>query len=143
MTLALFPLGPGSLVDARIDAIVEGREGPWPLSPDEKELLRMLKRSTSAEPIPMKRISERFDMTPRNVKATIKCFIENFGVPIGGSRQEPYGYYLIASGDEMEDALRPLLSELKSIGRRVRALGGLRCMTEAFDKARADLEAEK
>lgn len=63
-----------------------------------------------------------YGYSDRQIKGAVKCLIEQFGIPIGSSRQQPYGYYLVVSDQDAEDAVRPLRNEIFSLLRRIQAL---------------------
>lgn len=78
----------------------------------------------------------------RNVKAAVKDLIERFGIPIGGSRKPPYGYFLILTAEDQADAARPLVNELKSISRRVRSLSSKQDLARLFGQVQLELDRE-
>lgn len=141
MTQLQLSLNPEEAVQALVDAVLLGVSGPWQLQANELRLLRMLRdRRGAADALALNTIAIQLGMSPRIIKSTVKSLIEDFGLPIGGSRQEPFGYFLIVSGEDLEAALRPLVHELQSIARRVKALTGEQRMAEIFNQARLALE---
>jgi hypothetical protein len=144
MTQLQLSLNPEEVVDALIDGVLAGLSGPWQLWSNEMQLLRMLREHKGAEnPLQLNTIAIQLGMSPRDIKSAVKSLVEDFKLPIGGSRQKPFGYFLIVSGEDLEAALRPLVHELQSIARRVKALTGEQRMAEIFNQARLALESEK
>lgn len=127
-------------LDARVCEVLAGKNVPWQLSADECALLRMLQfQRGAAQALPAQTISLQLGMPERRVKMIVKSLIEDFGIPIGGSRQEPVGYFLIVTPDDLEQALRPLRREVVSIGRRMRALTSDQQLGEIFNQVRLEL----
>jgi hypothetical protein len=60
----------------------------------------------------------------RWLKGAVSDLVTRCGVPIGGSRFAPRGYFLIASAADMDVATNALISEWFAILRRIRALTG-------------------
>lgn len=116
--------------------------GPWQLSPKHRDLLQLLRpHKGRAQARPISAIAERLGMSERDVKAAVKSLVEDFGLPIGASRQEPHGYFFIVSADDLEFALRPLANEVISIARRMRKLGGSAIVKEMLGQIRVEIEA--
>jgi hypothetical protein len=60
--------------------------------------------------------------TDREVKAAVKLLLEERGVPIGSSRSGLHGYYLLVTPEDIDHAQRPLVGEIRSLARRLRAI---------------------
>ena len=58
----------------------------------------------------------------RDVKAAVKELLEDCGVPIGSSRSGDRGYFLLVTPADIEAAERPLIGEIRSLARRLRAI---------------------
>ena len=62
----------------------------------------------------------------RSIKMAVKELIEQHEIPIGSIRKvrgdAPHGYFFIISPADAEAAIGPLLSEIKSLARRIRIL---------------------
>jgi hypothetical protein len=70
--------------------------------------------------------SRRFGaLNERSVKAAVKELVEVHGLPIGSSRGEVPGYYLIVTPQEAEVVCRVYEAEIRSLSRRVRTLRGM------------------
>lgn len=141
MTDTLFALDPAADIEALINDLLLGKRGPWPISDDQRKILRNLKYYKGAErTLAISWIQEHLRLAPRAIKAAMKSLVEDFGVPIGASRQEPYGYFLIITPEDLEQALRPLQNEITSLARRVRTLAGAQRVAEIFGQVRAEME---
>lgn len=58
----------------------------------------------------------------RDIKSAVKQLIEDFKVPIGSARFEPCGYFVIASAEDLAEALKPLRHECDSLSERIDCL---------------------
>ena len=130
-------LDPAANLDTLVGDILMGRAGPWPLLGKPHGLLGLLRDHKGARRArPLGEIAAHLKMQPRDVKAAVKSLVEDFGLPIGASRQQPFGYFLCVTPEDMEDAIRPLVHEIESLARRVRVLGGERRLAEIFGQMR-------
>jgi hypothetical protein len=94
-----------------------------PLTAEERAVLEILRwHKGAANAKPLAEIATKLNTSKRFVKDLVKRLIEERGVPVGGSRQEPIGYFILVSRDDWTHALRPLVSEIRSIRDRVDAL---------------------
>jgi biotin operon repressor len=135
-------LDPVVNLEALIQDVLSGDIGPWKLQPKHSDLLELLRpHKGRALARPISAIAERLGMSEREVKGAVKSLVEDFGLPIGASRQEPYGYFLIVSADDLEFTLRPLANEVISIARRMRKLGGSALVKEMLGQLRVEMEA--
>jgi hypothetical protein len=128
-------------LDARILAILKSGEATW----RTQELARLLaghKGAANAVSIAEIRRQLSFFISPRDVKDSVKDLIERFGVPIGGSRRPPFGYFLIVTAEDQADAARPLRNELKSLSRRLRALSSKHELARLFGQVQLELDRE-
>lgn len=58
----------------------------------------------------------------REVKAAVKHLIESHGIPIGSARCTPVGYFICVTAEDIDEAERPLVNEVKSLARRLRCI---------------------
>lgn len=127
MPEAQFSLGldPRAELDARITRMLFPTAGETsPLSPEERALLLVLQKHMGKDQaIWISRLAERMDMSPREIKAAARNLVVKLGLPVVGSRQAPYGYYLAITREELEGARNVLRSELVAISQRLVALG--------------------
>ncbi|HWQ97242.1 MAG TPA: hypothetical protein VN577_20190 [Terriglobales bacterium] len=73
---------------------------------------------------PIADFAEKLNYTPRQIKEAVRCLIMEFDLPIAGSRQKPFGYYMATTSEEIQAASRPLESEVFALMQRIRALRG-------------------
>lgn len=112
--------------DEELDQFINGLLlGNVALSPELRELLSILKwQKGAANAKSLADIAAKLNTNPRAVKALVKQLIQEYGVPIGGSRQEPIGYFLLITREDWTLALGPLVGEIRSLRERVDALKG-------------------
>ena len=131
----------GADLDSRVLEILLGRAGPVKLTGRHHDLLQQLRGHQGARnPLPLSQIVKHTGMTARNVKAAVKTLVEDFGLPIGASRQEPYGYFLCVTAEDFDIAVRALVSEVESLSARIRALGGSQALKEILGQERLDIK---
>jgi hypothetical protein len=65
--------------------------------------------------------------------------VVEFGLPLAGSRQEPFGYYFALSAEERANATRPLKRELRALAQRVHALEGHHALRELLGQIELEL----
>ncbi|HWR35988.1 MAG TPA: hypothetical protein VN622_08990 [Clostridia bacterium] len=137
-----FATDPSAAIDKLVDDVLCGRVTPgWPLPDPARELLRLLRHHRGVRYAkPLAAIAEKLGMQAREVKSTVKSLIEDFGIPIGASRQEPYGYFLCVTPEDYDAAERPLINEMLSIATRLRALGGEHRLNEVMGQLKLELE---
>jgi hypothetical protein len=96
--------------------------GPWPLTGrDPKVLGVLIYHKGAASAIQIKEISAYTKLSDRAVKDAVRSLIVDFKVRIAGSRQEPYGYYLVMTADEAAPRAAPLIHEIELVQARRRA----------------------
>lgn len=127
-----------------VDNVLMGRvAGQYPLPDPAREMLRLLRWHKGAEHAkPLGELAALLKVTPRDAKQIKKTLVEDFGIPIGASRQEPYGYFLCISPEDYELARRPFEGELLSIVRHLRALDGGDRVREMLGQLKLELERE-
>ena len=139
-----FAVDPVAALDRKIAETLKGERGAYPLPPDARELLRILQWHKGASHArPLEKIATSLHASARDVKATVKLLVEDFEIPIGASRQEPYGYFLCVTQEDYDQALRPLVNELISIARRVRALASQERRSEVMGQLQLELNERK
>lgn len=139
--LQLVALSPAQHLQQRIDAVLKDRQGPYPLPYDAAQMLTRLQyHRGAARALQVRDLAESLKLSERDVKALAKCLVEDFEVPIGASRQKPYGYYLIETAQELEDAVQIYVAEIRSLARRVRVLAGKHRVAELAGQLTLDLE---
>jgi hypothetical protein len=136
-----FSLDQSATLDRLITDILMGREGPWPVSDKQRAFLHLITwHKGASHALPLASIADKLKMPAREVKAMVKELVEQFALPIGASRQEPYGYFLCVTAEDVELAIRPLESEVISLARRIRALGGEKRLAEFAGQLQLQLD---
>ncbi|MBM7616611.1 hypothetical protein JOC36_000144 [Weissella uvarum] len=110
------------LQQAVYDLLPKGAERPRP----QDELIYLLEQS------------EQFKVTPRLVSQIINDLILKNQSQIGSSRNEPTGYYLIETPQELQNAVRPLSRQANAELKRVDTLLQID-LTEFWSKEKADV----
>ena len=139
-------------VAARIAQVLAGKNCPWPIDWLQQEILKLLReRVGRSQALSISKIVSAVDYSEndpvphwneREVKAAVKSLVEDFGIPIGASRRPPYGYFLIATREDLEHALSPLRGELRSLSRRYRALAGKKILAAVFGQIQLELDRD-
>jgi len=81
------------------------------------------------------------ERSAREIKARVKELIEFHGVKIGSSRRVgQHGYFLIMSEEDQLEAERPLVGELTSIVRRLRALRSKQWVARLWGQLQLELD---
>jgi len=127
-------------LDREINDLLVGRSGQWPLSKEAADILRRIqfcKGASRARTIAS--LSQASGLNERKIKEVVSSLVIDYGLPIAGSRVPPYGYYLAITAEEIEDAIHTLAGELRTIGRRVRALGGSHRLHELLGQIELEL----
>jgi hypothetical protein len=70
------------------------------------------------------RLKRATGMSERAIKGAVESLIERQRLLIGSSRMPPFGYYMISTGEEIEDTCRALRNQALKMLRRVHALQG-------------------
>lgn len=81
--------------------------------------------------------SEGFNVSPRFISQIINDLIIKHHIPIGSSRTEPTGYYLIETPQELQNAVRPLSRQASAEMARVNTLIQID-LTDFWAKEKAD-----
>jgi len=141
-------LDPRAALEQRVLDVLEGKHGAYPLPEEARAILRVLRFHAGWErAIPLCELAERAaaasvhaaGITDREVKQAVKTLTEDFGVPVGASRQTPNGYFLCVTREDLEIAVRPYILEGKSLFRRARAIAGNDVVEAALGQLRLEL----
>ena len=85
-------------------------------------------------------LAEKICVNPRELKQHARTLTIDFGVPIGASRQEPYGYFLCVSPEDYAAARRPYAHEISSLAERLQALQPPPRLLEILGQLQIELE---
>jgi hypothetical protein len=83
---------------------------------------RGARNAIKAEDILLQLVRPVNENSRREIKGAVEDLVTRLRVPIGGSRQKPYGYFLIVTAADHDLAIQPLRHEMESLIRRLRAL---------------------
>jgi hypothetical protein len=127
--LGMAPAAPPDGPESHARRVLCGQAGPWPLTPMQQELLRILLFHLGAkQAIPLRdvmgKLGRVLKVAPneREIKDAARGLVVDFKVRIGASRSEPSGYYLITNSEEARDTARPYIAEVKKLIERVRVI---------------------
>jgi hypothetical protein len=82
----------------------------------------------------------RNDKWRRWLKDAVNDLVVLHGLPVGGLRVPPYGYFLIVSANDLDLAIHPLWGEVYALLRRLRALTSKHDVARLFGQAMLDLD---
>lgn len=134
-------LDPEQNLDQQVLDVLAGRFAPRKLENAERDMLSLLRNCKGPQQaMPISELAPLMKVSARTVKATAKALIETFALPLGASRQEPYGYYLCITAEDIEDASRPIRNEILSLAKRYKALRGGARLIELLGQLRLDVE---
>ncbi len=91
-------------------------------TPTEKEVAELIWAASRTQPIPLKTIAWRVELSDREVKGIVEQLRITHHCQIGASREEPSGYFWIRSEADREVAVRPYREQLLSMMRTLRVL---------------------
>lgn len=120
----LFPEIPADVQD-RVDAVLLGTDATL----TAHEVMIYLRRAagpgravTIAEIQARQKVRRGYVSSPRIIKRAVKELLEIHGVPIGSARGRNPGYFLLCTPEDVDKAEKPLLGEVRSLARRLRAI---------------------
>jgi hypothetical protein len=138
--LAMQLLPPISNAEHALLVLADQTGGPWPITPELKKVLGLLiYHKGAAAAIQIKEISAYTKLSDRAVKDAVRSLIVDFKVRIAGSRQEPYGYYLVMTAEEARAAASPLVHEALNLLQRAEVLTDEHFITEQNGQMRIEI----
>lgn len=127
-------------LDAEIEAVLCGRSGPWPITDEQRMVLRALREAKGAQrAVPIRELIARTGLDERTIKQVKHSLMVEFRLPIAGSRQTPVGYYFPLSAEERIQAARPLKHEIQALALCVRVLESPQALRELLGQIQAEL----
>ena len=113
---------------------------PVPLPQKARELLMILRWYKGAHNArPLAEIAAKLKVSDREVKQHAKTLTEEYGIPVGGSRQQPYGYFLCVTAEDYAAARRPYVHEVRSLVERLKFHQPSQRLMEILGQLRAEL----
>ncbi len=93
-----------------------------------------------ANPISIAHLRELTKYSDRQIKGIVEQLIVTHHIRIGGSRQEPVGYFIVESDDDLRAAVEPYKSQILSMLKRLRVLDAPQARREFLGQIRLELE---
>ena len=119
-----FEHGPRDLLAERVKDVVQGK-GDYPAAAPmdaRRVLLIIAGHRGRASAVPLEKIGALLSLGDREIKQAVKTLRDDFAMPIGASRVEPYGYFLCETAEDLAAAVRPLVHEIRSLARTVKMM---------------------
>jgi hypothetical protein len=112
------------------------------LEPNARALLLILRyHKGPGNPRSGQELAGALHVCDRELKQLARTLLMDFGIPVGASRQPPYGYYLCVTAEDRQRASRHHIHQGAAEFARARALQPERTMLELLGQA--ELEKEK
>lgn len=138
-----FALDPAAALEQQINHLLFGRT-EIPLTTEEREILLILRWHKGASNAkPLADFAAKLNLSPRSMKQHIRNLAVTHKLPIGGSRQEPYGFFLCVTAEDIEVALRPIWNEIKSLLQRAHAVGDRQRVLEMLGQMQEEFSDER
>jgi hypothetical protein len=138
-----FALDPAAALDTLINRVLWAKSDV-PVPDKVRELLLILQWHKGLDHAkPLGEIAEKLQVNAREVKQLAKTLTETFGLPVGASRQEPYGYFLCVTTEDYRAALSPYINEIRSLVRRCNALQPSERLNEILGQLQLELGDER
>jgi hypothetical protein len=140
----------GTLFDRwrELDALVLAALEAGVLNEREKDVLRVIAgHKGSANAIRAREIAREVGLRDgeegrRFIASVVETAVLLHRIPIGAIRFKPYGYFLIASANDLDLAIAPLWGEVYAHLRRLRMLAGKQFVARMFGQAMLRLDVE-
>ncbi len=119
------------------------------LDEDQAQVLKILSTRLGGEQaIGAKEILAQAGAQPtvtkrRWLKGVIEDLVKLHGIPIGGRRGKPSGYFIVVTAADQEIAVGPLKCEIRALARRVRMLSGKEYLARLLGQLAMEFEQEK
>jgi hypothetical protein len=112
-------------------------------SPEETLIASLIwKHKGQANPIPIARLRELTGYSERQIKGTVESLIVTHRMKIGARREEPAGYFMIETKEDLAAAVGPYRSQILSMLRRLRVLDTYEACRDFLSQVRSVLEGE-
>lgn len=104
------------------------REGPFSASqlpPTKEEVLvasLIWQRRGRGNPISIARLRQLTGLSERQIKGIVEQLVVAHGMRIGARREEPAGYFMIETAEDLAAAVKPYRNQILAMWRRLRVL---------------------
>lgn len=110
-------------------------------SPEELMVAGLIwRRRGRANPISIARLRELTGYSERQIKGIVEQLVITHRMRIGGSRQDPAGYFIVQDTADLAAAVEPYKSQILSMLRRLRVLDAPHARREFLGQIRLELE---
>ncbi len=103
----------------------EGAFDRSPAKPTAEELVvgnMIWKHKGSSNPLPIGKISEVTGYNARQVKSIVEQLVVKHRLKIGGSRIDPWGYFIAETAEDLQRACEPFESQVLAMWKRLQVL---------------------
>ncbi len=75
-----------------------------------------------SKPVQVNELMSFVPLSDREIRKAVQELVIEFGEPIGSTTKGPHGFYFIADGDDLDEAVSNLESRRDKIDKRIKAL---------------------
>jgi hypothetical protein len=96
-----------------------------PVRPAKEEALvggLIWKHRGRSNPVSIARLRELTGLSERQVKGVVEQLVTTHKMRIGGRREEPSGYFMVESAEDLDAAVKPYKAQIIAMWRRLRVL---------------------
>jgi hypothetical protein len=112
-----------------------------PVRPNQEEILLgslIWKHRGRANPISIARLHEITGLSDRQIKGIVEQLVVTHKIRIGGRREEPAGYFVIESAEDLESAVKPYKAQVIAMWRRLRVLEAPQALKELLGQLKLE-----
>ncbi|GIU80160.1 MAG: hypothetical protein KatS3mg005_3398 [Bryobacteraceae bacterium] len=120
------------------------REGPFSASrlpPTKEEILvasLIWQRRGQGNPISIARLRQLTGFSERQIKGIVEQLVVAHRMRIGARREEPAGYFMIETAEDLEAAVKPYRNQILAMWRRLRVLEQTHKLMELLGQLRLE-----
>jgi hypothetical protein len=98
-------------------------ESKIPPSPEEIMVASFIwKHRGRSNPISIAQLRDKTGYTERQIKGIVEQLVTTHKLRIGANREEPVGYFVVESAEDLAAAVRPYRNQIIAMWRRLRVL---------------------
>ena len=109
--------------------------------PNQEEILLgslIWKHRGRTNPISIARLREITGLSDRQIKGIVEQLVVTHKIRIGGRREEPAGYFVIESAEDLESAVKPYKAQIIAMWRRLRVLEAPQALKELLGQLKLE-----